>query len=141
MKKKIAIILELVCVHYNCSLEELYHPSRIRTFVQARYTAMYFIRKYVKLSYAQIAEVFYNDTRPLHHHTTIIHGIKTVNNFIDVKQTPVYEAVMSVEDELSELPVFNPSPKIIIHYPKRMKPSTIVKELEKKFKNLTYELV
>jgi hypothetical protein len=102
---------------------------------------MYFIRKYVKLSYAQIAEVFYNDTRPLHHHTTIIHGIKTVNNFIDVKQTPVYEAVMSVEDELSELPVFNPSPKIIIHYPKRMKPSTIVKELEKKFKNLTYELV
>lgn len=141
MKKKIECILELVCIHYNCSLDDLYDLSRTRTFVQARYTAMYFIRKYVKLSYDEIAEVFYNGTRALHHHTTIMHGIRTVNNYIDVKQSPVYEAVLSVEDEIAELALFNPSPKIIVHYPKQMKPSTIVKELEKKFKNLTYELV
>jgi chromosomal replication initiation ATPase DnaA len=141
MKKKIAAILKLVSIHYNCSVEELYHPSRIRKFVHARYTAMYFIRKYVKCSYNQIADIFYNDERTLYHHTTVMHGIKTIKNFIDVKQSPVYEAVVSVEDEISELPVFNPSPKIIIHYPKRMKPSTIVNLLEKKFKNLTYELV
>lgn len=73
-----AVITE-VCERYNVTLEQLQVKTRRREIVLARQIAMYFLKKYTKLSLNGIGEIFGGFD-----HTTSIYAIHTVN---DLKAT------------------------------------------------------
>ena len=76
IKKELSIeeIQKKVCFSFKISLEELKSPTRKKQIVQARQTAMYLIRKYLKKSLNDISVAFEKKD-----HTTVINSIKKVD--------------------------------------------------------------
>lgn len=75
----IAAVITEVCEMHNVTLEQLQVKTRRREIVLARQIAMYFLKKYTKLSLNGIGEIFGGFD-----HTTSIYAIHTVN---DLKST------------------------------------------------------
>jgi len=68
-------IQKVVCDYFRVPVSNMASPSRKRDIVQARQTAMYFMKKYTDLSLAQVG----------HHcgkkdHATVLHACRTVEN-------------------------------------------------------------
>ena len=76
-KKEITVdfIQEIVSEYFQISIEELQSKTRKRHVVQARQLAMFFAKKYTKLSLANIGK--YIGKRD---HATVLHACKTVDN-------------------------------------------------------------
>ena len=77
IKKEITVdfIQEIVSEYFQISIEELQSKTRKRHVVQARQLAMFFAKKYTKLSLANIGK--YIGKRD---HATVLHACKTVDN-------------------------------------------------------------
>ena len=77
IKKEVTIeyIQEIVSEYFQLSLEELQSKTRKRHVVQARQLAMFFAKKYTKLSLASIGKLIGKRD-----HATVLHACKTVDN-------------------------------------------------------------
>ena len=75
IKKELSVeeIQKKVCQSFSLSLQELKSPSRKKHIVQARQSAMYLIRKYLKKSLNDISTAFGKKD-----HTTVLNSIKKV---------------------------------------------------------------
>jgi chromosomal replication initiator protein len=71
-------IVNVVCNNMNITTEDFYSKSKKREMVQARQLAMYFSKKYTKLSLAMIGQQCGGRD-----HATVIHALKTVSNLLD----------------------------------------------------------
>jgi chromosomal replication initiator protein len=71
-------IVNVVCNNMNITTEDFYSKSKKREIVQARQLAMYFSKKYTKLSLAMIGQQCGGRD-----HATVIHALKTVSNLLD----------------------------------------------------------
>jgi chromosomal replication initiator protein len=71
-------IVNVVCNNMNITTEDFYAKSEKREMVQARQLAMYFSKKYTKLSLAMIGQQCGGRD-----HATVIHALKTVSNLLD----------------------------------------------------------
>ena len=76
-KKEITVeyIQEIVSEYFQLSIEELQSKTRKRHVVQARQLAMFFAKKYTKLSLANIGKSIGKRD-----HATVLHACKTVDN-------------------------------------------------------------
>jgi chromosomal replication initiation ATPase DnaA len=79
----IQMILNSVAKAFDLSdVSDMFQKNRKRAIVEARQSAMYIIRKqYPEKPYSKIASIFNKD------HATVIHAIKTVENFICTDKT------------------------------------------------------
>jgi chromosomal replication initiation ATPase DnaA len=81
-------IIKAVCKHQGISEEQINTRTRKKEIVYARHLAIYIIRQNTKMGLKDIGMQF-GDL--MFDHTTIIHSINTLNNWIsteeDVKQT------------------------------------------------------
>ena len=77
IKKEVTIeyIQEIVSEYFQLSVEELQSKTRKRYVVQARQLAMFFAKKYTKLSLASIGKLIGKRD-----HATVLHACKTVDN-------------------------------------------------------------
>ena len=77
IKKEVTIeyIQEIVSEYFQLSVEELQSKTRKRHVVQARQLAMFFAKKYTKLSLASIGKLIGKRD-----HATVLHACKTVDN-------------------------------------------------------------
>ena len=77
IKKEITVeyIQEIVSEYFQLSIEELQSKTRKRHVVQARQLAMFFAKKYTKLSLANIGKSIGKRD-----HATVLHACKTVDN-------------------------------------------------------------
>ena len=77
IKKEITVeyIHEIVSEYFQLSIEELQSKTRKRHVVQARQLAMFFAKKYTKLSLANIGKSIGKRD-----HATVLHACKTVDN-------------------------------------------------------------
>ena len=77
IKKEITVeyIQEIVSEYFQLSIEELQSKTRKRHVVQARQLAMFFAKKYTKLSFANIGKSIGKRD-----HATVLHACKTVDN-------------------------------------------------------------
>ena len=77
IKKEITVeyIQEIVSEYFQLSIEELQSKTRKRHVVQARQLAMFFAKKYTKLSLANIVKSIGKRD-----HATVLHACKTVDN-------------------------------------------------------------
>lgn len=73
------IILEIVCEHYNISLERIQLRSRKEEICLPRQLCMYLLKQYTTLTLNQIGSMF-NDGFD---HSTVLHSIKSVQDRID----------------------------------------------------------
>ena len=72
-------IIKTVCKHQGITEEQINTRTRKRDIVYARLLAIYFIRKNIKMGLKDIGMQF-GDL--MLDHTTIIHSIQTLNNWI-----------------------------------------------------------
>lgn len=86
-----AIIVEIVCDVFDIDQVQLRKRCRKRELVVARYMCCFFIRKYTTKTLAYVAEMFNQD------HTTVIHGITTINNLMDIKDPAILRLMFEIE--------------------------------------------
>ena len=71
-------IQEVVCEHFNITIEKLNSPTRTRDIAQARQIAMYLSKQHTKASLALIGATIGGKN-----HATVLHAHKTVTNFLE----------------------------------------------------------
>jgi chromosomal replication initiator protein len=72
-------IAEIVCENAGITFDELRAKTRLRQYTKARQQLMYLAKKYSGATFLEIG----NFIRPGLDHTTVIHGLKTINDLID----------------------------------------------------------
>ena len=73
---KINVILSFVANWYGCSVGNILSKQRAKKVTEARYLAMYIIRRSLGLSFPRIGKIF------IRHHATVIEGIKKVEHVV-----------------------------------------------------------
>ena len=82
-------IIRLVSNYYGLSLNDLRSSSRKHNIVKAKQVCIYFLRTRIRsLSLNDIAQLLGDK-----HHTTIIHSIKTITNYLSINDEEITKDV------------------------------------------------
>lgn len=84
---ELQLIAELVCQNAEISLEEFKNPKRDRRLSKVRQQYMWLASKHTGISQSRIGAFI----RPDMNHTTVIHGIKTIDDLVDSSTTDKLE--------------------------------------------------
>jgi chromosomal replication initiation ATPase DnaA len=90
-------ITEIVAKTSNTPIDQILGKSRKREFVQPRFVAMKLAKEYTKDSLVKIGNYFGGRD-----HTTTIHAIQTINDYIDIRANQPLESELyfSAKDNL-----------------------------------------
>lgn len=79
-------IVRSVCEYFNKNERDIKKKSRKQENLYPRQCAMYLMRKYTKMTLKQIGDEFdYGLIKKTRDHTTAIHSINTIQNYIDTE--------------------------------------------------------
>ena len=78
---RVSHIIDAICEEYSTTLESISILTRDRDKVECRKMIMLFLRKFTTMSLKQVGNYLGGFD-----HTTVIHGIKTINNRIDTEE-------------------------------------------------------
>jgi len=73
------VIIKKVASEEGLTIEEIKSNLRKQSYVTVRHKAMFLIKKFTKLSYSEVGELFNGKD-----HATVIHACKSVRNQMDV---------------------------------------------------------
>lgn len=95
-------IIEDVCSTFKVSFEQLCEKNREHRLVMARYTICYLIKlKNPSKTLFQLSKIF---GKAITDHTSILHGLRTIDNVLQTKSSPFYKEVeMSISRVQSKL--------------------------------------
>jgi chromosomal replication initiation ATPase DnaA len=82
-------ITEIVAKTANTPIDQILGKSRKREFVQPRFVAMKLAKEYTKDSLVKIGNYFGGRD-----HTTTIHAIQTINDYIDIRANQPQESYL-----------------------------------------------
>ena len=89
------VVKEEFSSKFNVDIEKIYERRRCEPFMTPRQVYYYFCRKKIPgMSYKKMAEPFGHD------HTTVMNGIQTIQNYIDVKDPYCYDLIVTIEKRL-----------------------------------------
>lgn len=90
-------IIDIVCGYYRTTYNKINSKTRKREIVQIRQICFYFADKYTNLSLQDIGQKLAGS-----HHSTVIHGIKAVNNLIDTDRV-VASDIQKIDSKIKKL--------------------------------------
>lgn len=93
-EEKTKIIQKVIKKVTTFTVKDLIPDVRKKDWVNARYLSYYFLRKYTKLSYEAIGDMYGKD------HTTVMNGFGNIQRWIEIGDpsiTPLYE---DIDDKL-----------------------------------------
>lgn len=93
-------IINYVCKKFGFERKALKTTRRKRGVMPLpviRQVCYYMLRKFTQFTYNRIGQEFTKD------HVTVIHGIKCVQNMIDIKDRQFYPIIQQIETELKEM--------------------------------------
>jgi len=89
-------LLDLVCDVCDVNRQEVFGKCRKKKVVLAREVFAYFARNYVGMKFAEIGGVFGK------HHSTVIHWLNVVHDYMEVKDEMVCNVINQVESRLKD---------------------------------------
>lgn len=114
-------LLEIVCQEAGVTIESILRPFRGRNFVLARYVYIHTAKKLYGLKLKDLGLRFNFD------HTTVLHGLKKINDLLSVKDEICCSLVNKVHARISEL---NNTPvKVILSIPGHLDANKICADL------------
>ena len=78
-------IIEGVCDFYGLTQAQVKGKCRLRSYVKARFVAMYLLRKRTDLTFMEIARIFHRD------HTSVIYAFQTIEEVLSLKYDNDYQ--------------------------------------------------
>ena len=78
-QKHAAKIIEQICDFYGLTQAQVKGKLRLRSYVKARFVAIFLLRSRTGLSLKEIGRIFHRD------HTSIIYAIKIINDVMSLK--------------------------------------------------------
>ena len=127
-------IVELVAGWYNITPEEIYSKSRKSLLVVARQIAMKIMKEVLEMPLTEIGRVFGKD------HTTVIHGIKTINNAFDTNHKPIINCYSWVFNKvMQEFDIKKTT--LIAYFPIGYDLHKVVRKISKEYKEVTFKLI
>ena len=90
----VEFIQNLVCTHFNLSIQELLSPRRSRSLARPRQIAMYLAKQHTTNSLPDIGRKFANRD-----HTTVIHAVKKIDELMK-KDNEIKESVIELKKKL-----------------------------------------
>jgi len=91
------MIIESICFYLGFEYDDIRRKNRKRELVIARQMVCYFLRKYTVLTLADIGKIIGDRD-----HTTVIHGIDTVNNFLHIRDIGFMKLTFDIETIFEE---------------------------------------
>ena len=73
------VIIKKVANHEHLEVDQIKSERRFGPLIAAKHKAMFLIKKFTKLSYSEVGELFNGKD-----HATVIHACKSVQNQIDI---------------------------------------------------------
>jgi len=73
------VIIKKVANHEHLEVDQIKSERRFGPLIAAKHKAMFLIKKFTKLSYSEVGELFNGKD-----HATVIHACKSVQNQMDV---------------------------------------------------------
>lgn len=86
------LIIESVCGYFGVTHEVLKKKNRLRERVIARHLICYFLRKYTNTTLFDVGQLIGGRD-----HTTVIHGVRTVTDFLHIKDGEFLKMVFDIE--------------------------------------------
>lgn len=85
-------LIKIVFNYYNIPLMARYMKSRKRQYVKTRQVSMFLLSEHFKgkVNLKEIGEMFHKD------HTTVIHSVRSIQNFLDIKDTEMTNEIESL---------------------------------------------
>lgn len=85
-------LIRIVFNYYNIPLMVRYVKSRKRQYVKTRQISMFLLNEHFKgkVKLKEIGELFMKD------HTTVLHSVKSIQNFLDIKDTEITNEIESL---------------------------------------------
>ena len=87
-------LFRIISIYSGIGEDVLLKRSRKREVVFARHLLFYFVQNKTDLTLESIGEPFGFD------HTTVLHGIKKINGYLDIKDEQTCKAVEAIENSL-----------------------------------------
>lgn len=91
---KIDTIINIVLLHFGLTRKRAEMKTRKREILIGRQVSAYFLKKYTKLTLAQIANEFHQD------HATALSSIRVVNNLLDTNDGTIRDDIEVLESKL-----------------------------------------
>lgn len=91
-KSRNQIIIDVVCKYLKIPVSEVKTSNRKKEVVAARHMAMYVLSQNKDLSLHTISREL-----GLENHTTVIHGLKKVNGFIDIQDETTLKNIEGIK--------------------------------------------
>jgi len=91
------MVIESVCEYFNIAHEVLKKKNRKRERVIARQMICFFARKYTTLTLCEVGNLVGGKD-----HTTVIHSVNTVNDFIHIKDGRFLKMIFDIESMFIE---------------------------------------
>jgi hypothetical protein len=127
-------IVELVAEWYGITPKQVYSKSRKAPLVAARQIAMKIMKESLEMHLTQIGKVFKKD------HTTVIHGIKTINNAFDTNHKPIINCYSWVSNKvMQEFDIKKTT--LIASFPIGYDLHKVVRKISKEYKEVTFKLI
>ncbi len=87
------VIINVVCQHFDKSLEKIKNKNRFGEVVLARRMLMFFLFKYTGMSKSEIARMIKRD------HTTVVAGLRSFQDRIDTEE-PIRETIDVIRQKI-----------------------------------------
>ena len=85
-------IIITICNHLGITHNQLKSGCRERDYFTSRHLCFYFLRKYTNETLSAIGKLFNKD------HTTVIHGIAKINDFLEIRDRQTLRLVFELEE-------------------------------------------
>ena len=139
LNESVKFIIDCCCEACGVTVEDFYSKCRKKDMVLARYMAMKFISDNIKMTKKDIGRRLSPD-EPMDH-TTVIHGLKTVNQEIvnqNERTVMVYNDICrKINSELK----LNFGGTLMVYFPKDFDIHAVVREFNLKHKNLEFQFM
>lgn len=132
-KQRIQVIEKQVCNYYEVDPEKLYVHNRLSKYVKARYLTWHYSRKIFSITLRDIADQYKR------HHTSIIHGLRTVEDSIYTK-TYLYHDILALDRVMEEIGIIN-NMKVVIEVPCGTNWKSLIYDISEKYNVIRYQVV
>ena len=131
--KRILTIEETICNYYEIQRENLYKPNRLDIYVRARYLIWHYAKTIFDIKITEVARHYHK------HHTSVMHGLKSVQDSIDTKQY-LYHDLTRLDPIMTQIGQ-RLNMKVIIEVETGTNWRSMITDISEKYNVINYQVV
>lgn len=134
-------VVDLVCDTMGVDKKRLFVPDRRRRIILAKHITMYILKKRYGYTFGEIGRMFTVNGEKKMHHTSVMHGYRSIQNGLDIKDDVVvipYNEVIKRLDNMLARKINTPG-RLVVTFAPDFNIDGVIAMLKRNYKELEYE--